>query len=380
MFKAFKLINRFSQLLELFLVKENLILIKQEDNNSFIDKYFNLKSSLLYFGLFVLISAVSMYYLNNFFAEGNNLDIIFSFSKNILVSILLLVFLYFILDALRLYFVLKTLKADISFWNIYQLVFINIFISNITPLATGGGFAQVYFLQKKGVELGKSSAAVLIRTLLSATMLFLSVPLIVLTHQSMLNLLPGNYVFIYIGIFLALYLLIFYLIIFRVRLIMKMAYKFFYFLKTKHLLTKKRFRKIIRYIFKHLELFSNDLVFFIQGKKIFVFLSFLFTTVFLLAEFSFSYLIIKGLGYQIAFSKILALQILVVFIMYFAPTPGAAGIAEGGYSLLFAGLIAKKDLFPLLFYWRFLSKYIGIFIGVFVFFYLIIKGGVEGEK
>ncbi|MFW5736739.1 MAG: UPF0104 family protein, partial [Halanaerobium sp.] len=73
-------------------------------------------------------------------------------------------------------------------------------------------------------------------------------------------------------------------------------------------------------------------------------------------------------------------QILVVFVMYFAPTPGAAGIAEGGYSLLFARFVAEKDLFPLLFYWRFFSKYIGIFIGVFVFFYLIIKGGVSVEE
>ncbi|MFN2339743.1 MAG: YbhN family protein [Halanaerobium sp.] len=352
---------------------------KKEKN--FIDKYFNLKNSLLYFALFVLISAVSLYYINKIFSQGSNLNIFFSFPTLIISSIFGLLFFYYIFDALRLYFVLKTLKADISFWNIYKLVFINIFISNITPLATGGGFAQVYFLQKKGIPLGKSSAAVIIRTLLSATMLFLSVPLIVFQNQSMLNLLPGNYVFIYLAVFLVLYVFIFYLIIFKVRLIMKLIYKVFYFLKSKHLLTKKRFRKIIRYIFKHLKLFSKDLAFFIQGKKIFVFLSFLFTVIFLLAEFSFSYLVIRGLGYNnISFFQILTLQILVVFIMYFAPTPGAAGIAEGGYSLLFARFVDQSDLFPLLFYWRFFSKYIGIFIGIFVFFYLIIRGGIEVEE
>lgn len=351
---------------------------KQKKN--FIEKYFNFKNSLLYFALFILISAVSLYYINKIYSQESNLNIFFSFPQKIIISIFGLLFFYYILDGLRLYFVLKTLKADISFWNVYKLVFINIFISNITPLATGGGFAQVYFLQKKGVALGKSSAAVLIRTLLSATMLFLSVPLIIFSNQSMLNLLPGGYVYLYLAVFLGLYFLIFYLIIFKVRLIMKCFYKFFYFLKSRHLLTKKRFRKIIRYIFKHLELFSEDLAFFIQGKKIFVILSFLFTVIFLLAEFLFSYLMLIGLGYQVSFFEILSLQILVVFIMYFAPTPGAAGIAEGGYSLLFARFVAEKDLFPLLFYWRFFSKYIGIFIGVFVFFYLIIKGGVSVEE
>jgi len=352
-----------------------------DKNKNFIDKYFNLKNSLLYFALFVSISAVTLYYINKIYSQGSNLNIFFSFPTVIIVSIFGLLFFYYIFDALRLYFVLKTLKAGISFWNVYKLVFINIFISNITPLATGGGFAQVYFLQKKGVPLGKSSAAVIIRTLLSATMLFLSVPLILVRNQSMLNLLPGNYVFVYLAVFLALYVFIFYLLIFKVRLIMKLIYKFFYFLKSKHLMTKKRFRKIIKYIFEHLELFSQDLAFFIQGKKIFVFLSFFFTVIFLLSEFSFSFLVLKGLGYNnISFFQILALQILVVFIMYFAPTPGAAGIAEGGYSLLFARFVAEKDLFPLLFYWRFFSKYIGIFIGIFVFFYLIIRGGVEVEE
>lgn len=351
-----------------------------DQNQNFIDKYFNLKNSLLYFLLFVSISAVSLHYINKIYAEGSNLDVFFSFPSKIIISIFALLFFYFILDGLRLYCVLKTLKADISYWNVYKLVFINIFISNITPLATGGGFAQVYFLQKKGVPLGKSSAAVLIRTLLSATMLFLSVPFIIFRNQSMLNLLPGDYLYIYLAAFLTLYFLVFYLLIFKLRLIMKYIYKFFYFLKSKHILTKKRFRKTIMYIFRNLELFSEDLAFFIQGNKIFVFLSFLFTTLFLLAEFSFSYLVVRGLGYDLAFYKILSMQILVVFIMYFAPTPGAAGIAEGGYSLLFARFVAKKDLFPLLFYWRFFSKYIGIFIGVFVFFYLIIRGGIKDEE
>jgi hypothetical protein len=350
------------------------------EKNNFIDKYFNIKNSLLYFALFLLISAVSLYYINKIYSQGSNLDVLFSFPSSILISLFALLFFYFIFDASRLYFVLKTLNAGISFWNVYKLVFINIFISNITPLATGGGFAQVYFLQKKGVPLGKSSAAVLIRTLLSATMLFLSVPLIVFRNQSMLNLLPGDYIFVYLGVFLALYFLIFYLLIFKLRMIMKVIYKFFYFLKSKHLLSKKRFRKIIRYIFEHLELFSEDLAFFIQGKKIYVILSFLFTVIFLLAEFSFSYLVLRGLGYQINFFRILTLQILVVFIMYFAPTPGAAGIAEGGYSLLFSRFVDQSDLFPLLFYWRFFSKYVGIFIGVFVFFFLVIKGGIKVEE
>jgi hypothetical protein len=78
------------------------------EKNNFIDKYFNIKNSLLYFALFLLISAVSLYYINKIYSQGSNLDVLFSFPSSILISLFALLFFYFIFDASRLYFVLKT--------------------------------------------------------------------------------------------------------------------------------------------------------------------------------------------------------------------------------------------------------------------------------
>jgi hypothetical protein len=247
-------------------------------------------------------------------------------------------------------------------------------------MATGGGVAQVYFLQQRGVPLGKSSAGVVIRTLLSASMLFVSVPLILFNNKALMNILPGNTIYIYVSIFIFLYIAFFYILIFKIKIIMKFFYIILNFLNSEHLLSRKRYKKMLKYIFEHLELFSEDLAYFIQGKKMYIFSSLIFTFIFLLAEFSFSYLLLKGMGYDIPFTKIVYLQVIITFVMYFAPTPGASGVAEGGFSLLFANLVAKKDIFPLLFYWRFFTKYIGIFIGIITFFFLIIKGDAESEK
>jgi hypothetical protein len=350
------------------------------NEESELEKYLNIKNALLYFSIFLVISAAVLYYIYKISAEGANLELIFTFSSNIIFSLLLLLFFYFIFDALRLFFVLKTLSADVSFLSVYKLVFINIFISNITPMATGGGLAQVYFLQQKGIPLGKSSAGVVIRTLISASILFVSVPIILVNNNALINLLPTNSIFVYVVIFIILYIIFFYILIFKIKIIMKFFYKILYFLNSKHLLSRKRYRKIVKYIFDHLELFSEDLAYFIQGKKLYVFSSFLFTFIFLLAEFSFSYFLLKGMGYDILISRIIYLQVIVTFVMYFAPTPGASGVAEGGFSILFANLVAKKDLFPLLFYWRFFKKYIWIFIGIITFFFFIIKGDAESEK
>ena len=65
---------------------------------------------------------------------------------------------------------------------------------------------------------------------------------------------------------------------------------------------------------------------------------------------------------------VLAFQVVVTFFMYFAPTPGAAGVAEGGYGLLFAQLVQKQDITLLTLSWRFLTIYVGVLIGIVIIY------------
>jgi hypothetical protein len=157
-------------------------------------------------------------------------------------------------------------------------------------------------------------------------------------------------------------------VIFKNSLPKKYIYKFFYLLNSKEIISRERFRKSILYLFKHIDLFRRKLLEFFRNDIRFVFLSLLSTVLFLLAEFSFSIILIRGMGYEVPIVTILFIQVVIVFVMYFAPTPGASGVAEGGYALLFTRLVAEKDLFPLIFSWRLFTKYIGIFIGMLIFF------------
>ena len=152
------------------------------------------------------------------------------------------------------------------------------------------------------------------------------------------------------------------------------------FLMGRIIISEKRYKKILRYLFDNLDMFIDDLILFVYGKKLYVILSFLFTVIFLLSEFSFSYLLLIGMGYDVSFIHVITLQVVVVFLMYFAPTPGASGVAEGGYSLLFRQIVSKTDVFPLIIYWRFFTKYIGMVIGSFVFSRLILKGDSADEE
>jgi len=79
-------------------------------------------------------------------------------------------------------------------------------------------------------------------------------------------------------------------------------------------------------------------------------------------------ILLHGLGYQISFFTVMFYQIVITFFMYFTPTPGATGLAEGGYALLFSQFVSKTDIVPLLFFWRFFTIYIGIISGLVVFY------------
>ena len=74
------------------------------------------------------------------------------------------------------------------------------------------------------------------------------------------------------------------------------------------------------------------------------------------------------LGYHVSMLTILAFQVVVTFFMYFTPTPGAAGVAEGGYGMLFAQLVQRQDITLLTLSWRFLTIYIGMVIGMVIIF------------
>jgi uncharacterized membrane protein YbhN (UPF0104 family) len=66
--------------------------------------------------------------------------------------------------------------------------------------------------------------------------------------------------------------------------------------------------------------------------------------------------------------------------MYFAPTPGASGVAEGGYGLLFSQLVKSRDLTLLTLLWRFLTIYIGVLIGLVVVYREVFSRKWAGEK
>jgi glycosyltransferase 2 family protein len=93
------------------------------------------------------------------------------------------------------------------------------------------------------------------------------------------------------------------------------------------------------------------------------------------------YVALRAIGIEAHFVDVLLLQTFITFMLYFAPTPGASGIAEI-ISAAVMSIYVPRELTPLYtLLWRLVISYYTIAFGAFVFSGWVRQGlkGIEGE-
>jgi uncharacterized protein (TIRG00374 family) len=286
------------------------------------------------------------------------------FSWPVLAGAAVLLVVYFTSDALRLHYILKAAGRRLDAGTLGKLTFMNILFSNITPMATGGGFAQVWYLRRRGVPIGTAMAATTIRTFIAMVLIFFPVPFLVagLPYFRDGGAMAGagwTLAFFAIG-----YLACFLMILYRLRWLLGMLDAAAKVLVGMHIVSIGSMRRLKRNVLREAVRFSHCLRIYTRGDRWDVMLSVLFTAVFLLSLFSFPYLLLRGAGYQADYLETTGLLAVSTCIMYFAPSPGGAGFAEGIFGLFFASMVNASELVGIMLLWRFLTVYLGMLIGV----------------
>ena len=324
------------------------------------------KRLLAFTALFLLLSGAGIGVIYTQFADRS---ISFDWrllSWQLLVPALALLAVYYASDGLRLYFTLKALGHRLGLRQVFSLVFINIFFSNITPMATGGGFAQIWYLQRHGIPLGTATAATTIRTMLAVVFIFCASPVFLL----MLDALEGKAISGQIGVYLAIFALIyvgfFILLVFHTRRLLPPISGAIGLLKRLHLISRRRQSRWEFKSKREMLRFARSFAVYCRGPKRYLLFSVLFTCIFLLSLLSFPALLMQALGYDVHYLTSLGLLVVTTFVMYFSPTPGASGIAEGIFGHFFSGILTANHLVLVTIAWRFLTIYIGMLIGVVV--------------
>ncbi|MDY6821175.1 MAG: lysylphosphatidylglycerol synthase transmembrane domain-containing protein [Deferribacterota bacterium] len=358
--------------------------IKKEENLEInkVQSKLTYKKVRLYFYLTILtffLSFLSIYIIYKIIGD-TNVNFYSLFKLNIIIPCLICLVCYFFFDGIRFYYILRSLDVRVSKKLLAKVVFLNMFVSNITPSAVGGGFIQIFYLKKGGVNIGDATAATVIRTVITVVFFIIFVPIVILTEKNIRNTSYNIGIIFYTIVILLLYIFVIFFTVYKSKLFKKIIFLTLRKLKRKKIISRKRFKKINTFFLREISIYAFSMLNFLKTKPYYTILSVIFSGLFLFSSFTFSVIIIKGLGYDIPITSIIAYQVMVMFLMYFAPTPGSTGIAEGAYSFLFSGLIRSSDIVIVTAAWRFFTIYIGVIMGLIIFYFDIAKGFFNSNK
>lgn len=289
-----------------------------------------------------------------------------------------LVFLFWILDAWKLHSLVFAADEKIRYRFAFLLNWLRYFGCAITPMQSGGGPFQVYFMFRAGIPIGKGVAITLVSTLMTLFQLGLIVPLALLFRPEILRgrlFLQG--VFSYVVVFVLGSWVLVALSLIRPALMKKWAGVLLLLLKRTGFVKPRSVIRILRHIYREIDNYSRNFqLFFSRGFLRFV-LAFVISWMQMIAMFSILPCLIWALGLEVNFGEAFLAQALFLFILYFVPTPGASGVAEGGGAAIFAFLVPWNVAGVLAIAWRFFTEYISITMGMIAAVRLIGWGGAE---
>ena len=333
---------------------------------------------LLLLVIFVLLSYFSLEVIYRLTSDRSSFLSLHIFSSQMYGLAITLLFLNYTADAARFYFILKTIHVDVTIRQVVSLTMINYFTSNLTPFAIGGGVAQVYFLNRNGISAGAATAGATIKTILPVLFFMVMAPIILIFDRNLDRIFPNRGSFLYVSILVVLTILIC-VFLFHLQKKPESLSRLTDQLE-KHFGKKNRNASRFTKFSGEVRTFLSHLALFFSGNRMNILLSILMTLLFLFTLFLFPVLLIRDLNPSISALEIILSQVVITFVMYFAPTPGSSGVAEAAFILLFSNDVSKGDLVSLTFVWRLFTMYLGILIGMVVFYAQLFHRSGTGRR
>lgn len=257
-------------------------------------------------------------------------------------------------DASRLITLTHLSGEKMDYKHVFNVVFSNYFLALLTPGQGGGGIAQLMFMKRAGVPVAKSTLIIIVRTVMSILFLFLTVPIIFYFDPELVSWMPPSLIaLICLFVIFAPALLIYYIVTGRFE---KWLVRFC-----------RRFSpKMQESIFLWYRDFEQAL-FMLGRNPRQVLRAFIESGVSLLCIYGVVPVFIYAFGIRdVPLHIIMGRMCLINLVLYFTPTPGGTGVAEGGFLVMFKPLLPMGVSGVIAVMWRFFCEYIPFTIGAVV--------------
>ena len=256
-------------------------------------------------------------------------------------------------DGSRLMHMVKISNEKITLYQAVQVIFGNYFLALLTPGATGGAVAQLMFLRHAGVPTGKATVLVIVRTLLSILFLVFCMPFIFM-HDA--GIIPGVSNETLMGITLTAFAVILAIIVGARR-----GYLDYVVVRCSKRMKNERRRKFFAFYRD-----TKSAISLLSKAPRCMLLVLLESGLNLLCIYAIVPCLLLGLGVTDAdWYTVMGRMIFLNMLLYFTPTPGGSGIAEGGFVLLFSETVPAGTVGIVAVCWRLIAEYIPFLIGLY---------------
>ena len=297
-------------------------------------------------GLVITVSAVVLYCT----VDMETVRKLSDFQPAVLTGVLLTGAAGMYFDALRLIRLSRIAGESVTMPAALRVIFGNYFAALLTPGAAGGAVIQVLFLKKAGMPTGKATIVVLIRTILSILFLICCLPVVFYYDPQILPWFERGEVVKGAGVLLTLTILG--LLTLRTRLADRLAV-----IAAKRL--PSRFRLPLMKIYRDMR---GALSLMVQSPAA-VLLAFAESATSLIFLYLMAPLLFVGLGVDVDWTRMTGRMIFLNLLLYFAPTPGGTGVAEGLFISSFSPYMPIGTGGVAAVAWRIVAEYLPACIG-----------------
>ena len=292
-------------------------------------------------------------------------------------------------SSLRVWLICRVLQPGVGLWTCFKAEWANVAIAMLTPSQSGGGPGQIYLLNRGGASVGTALTVCLLSFLGTMVGLFCmgmysllvsglahTGPLFATATWTILSISAAMFLAALWPGFFRFVLLAFSQTISRddgIRL-HPHGCRFHGDVRTGSAVNRVDVltAKLIDIIYTY----RDDVLRFLRtGKATFAWVC-LLSLAFLCSRALIPYLCLRFLGVNTSrFRQVVEAQVALIFLVFFAPTPGGAGVAEA-VSLSIMDVYVPVGFVP--YYtllWRFLTLYLTAFAGLFCLAHALIKDG-----
>ncbi|MDR1773416.1 MAG: flippase-like domain-containing protein [Clostridioides sp.] len=324
-----------------------------------------------YFGsiiFFVLLICLTAFYILKIESPSKIVEVLSQVNYFYVSCAIIIMALYLACEAVGNKTIMRSLGKEVTFLKAWGYAFIGFYFSAITPSASGGQPAQVYYMSKDKIHVSYSSLTLLLLSVsYQTTVLIYSIILYLVRFSLFANDSRNLQVLILYGIVANVILIGAILFMVFSKKIVTRVIIFLVRVLTKFKIIKKP-REAVRYVSKQIKEYQMGAEYIKKNPKL-ILKIILITFIQVNLYFSITYFIYRAFGLnQYSLFDMIALQGVLTLSVASLPLPGSVGASETIYMSMYKKIFSQEFLVPSMLMTRLVNFYLFFLLSSIVTF------------